>query len=266
MRVLARIAVVFLFLLTVSTTVFGQEFHILNLTQSLGLPFGSGVSLNDQDVIATLVVVESIQEIVTVNINGDFTNLTQGQFDFLGQPSINNLGQIVFPVYVEPPTAVNGDAIFWNGSIFQNITNSTIHVYPAGVLGRALNDSGLVAIGSSQGLALYDGVHLTLLTSGTSITDTGNPPPSINAGGQIAFLGRSYWIPGSYAPLVSEKRHSCLRLLKNKAFKEERRTKNAVYAIGECTTLESNKSLKVMQDGPHFVAPLGQPPMIVMHL
>jgi hypothetical protein len=48
---------------------------------------------------------------------------------------------------------------------------------------------------------------------------------------------------GAYAPLVSEKRHSCLRLLKNKAFKEERRTKNAVYAIGECTTLESNKSL-----------------------
>jgi hypothetical protein len=31
--------------------------------------------------------------------------------------------------------------------------------------------------------------------------------------------------------------------LKNKAFKEERRTKNAVYAIGECTPLESNKSL-----------------------
>ena len=98
MRVLARIAVVFLFLLTVSTTVFGQEFHILNLTQSLGLPFGSGVSLNDQDVIATLVNVGGIQEIVTVNINGDFTNLTQGQFNGLGHPAINNLGQIVFPV------------------------------------------------------------------------------------------------------------------------------------------------------------------------
>jgi hypothetical protein len=34
---------------------------------------------------------------------------------------------------------------------------------------------------------------------------------------------RSYWVPGSYAPLLSEKRHSFLRLLKNKAFKEERR-------------------------------------------
>jgi hypothetical protein len=45
------------------------------------------------------------------------------------------------------------------------------------------------------------------------------------------------------APLVSEKRNSFFRLLKNKAFKKERRTKNGVYAIGECTTLESNKSL-----------------------
>ena len=33
--------------------------------------------------------------------------------------------------------------------------------------------------------------------------------------------GRSYWIPGSYAPLASEKRNSFLRLLKNKAFKKE---------------------------------------------
>jgi hypothetical protein len=41
---------------------------------------------------------------------------------------------------------------------------------------------------------------------------------------------------------LSEKRNSFLRLLKNKAFKEESRTKNGVYAIGEFTTLESNKS------------------------
>src|SRR5215468_1515697 len=53
---------------------------------------------------------------------------------------------------------------------------------------------------------------------------------------------RSYWIPGSYDPLVSEKRNSFLRLLKNKAFKKERKTKNGVYAIGEYTTLEFNKS------------------------
>src|SRR5215471_183588 len=48
---------------------------------------------------------------------------------------------------------------------------------------------------------------------------------------------------GLMLPLASEKRNSFLRLLKNKAFKKERRTKNGVYAIGECTTLESNKSL-----------------------
>jgi hypothetical protein len=41
---------------------------------------------------------------------------------------------------------------------------------------------------------------------------------------------------------VSEKCNSFLRLLKNKAFKKERRTKNGVYALGKCTTLESNKS------------------------
>jgi hypothetical protein len=64
MHVLARIAFGFLFSLMFSTTVFGQEFRILNLTQSLGLPFGSGISLNDLDVIATLVHVEGIGDIV----------------------------------------------------------------------------------------------------------------------------------------------------------------------------------------------------------
>jgi len=57
---------------------------------------------------------------------------------------------------------------------------------------------------------------------------------------------------GSYAPLLSEKRNSFLRLLKNKAFKEESRTKNGVYAIGEFTTLESNKSLQPYGTRPHF--------------
>jgi hypothetical protein len=197
MRVLARIAFAFLLLLIVSTTLFGQEFHTLNLTQSLGLPFGSGVSLNNQDVISTLVRIGSIDEVVTVNINGDFTNLTQGQFNFPGQASINNLGQIVFTVDVEPPddcSVVNCNVIFWNGSSFQNITNGSIPVYPAGVLGRALNDSGLVAIATNQGLALYNGMNLTMLTSGTSITDTGNAPPSINSSGQIAFLGIDFTI------------------------------------------------------------------------
>ncbi|HSX77562.1 MAG TPA: hypothetical protein VLQ80_03170, partial [Candidatus Saccharimonadia bacterium] len=55
---------------------------------------------------------------------------------------------------------------------------------------------------------------------------------------------RSYWIPGSYAPALSEKHNSFLRLLKNKGFKEETRTKVGLYAIGKSTPLESNKSLR----------------------
>jgi hypothetical protein len=54
---------------------------------------------------------------------------------------------------------------------------------------------------------------------------------------------RSYWIPGSYAPTLSEKHNSFLRLLKKKGFKEESMTKVALDAIGTFTTLESNKSL-----------------------
>jgi hypothetical protein len=43
---------------------------------------------------------------------------------------------------------------------------------------------------------------------------------------------------------LSKKSNAFLRLLKNKGFKEERRTKVGVYAIGKSTTLESNKSQK----------------------
>jgi hypothetical protein len=57
------------------------------------------------------------------------------------------------------------------------------------------------------------------------------------------FIGRSYWIPGSYAPTLPKNRNSFLRLLKNKGCKEERRTKVGLYAIDKSTTLESNKSL-----------------------
>ena len=52
-----------------------------------------------------------------------------------------------------------------------------------------------------------------------------------------------YWIPGSYALTLSENRNSFLRLLKNKGFKDERMTKVGLCAIGQSTTLESNKSL-----------------------
>jgi hypothetical protein len=55
--------------------------------------------------------------------------------------------------------------------------------------------------------------------------------------------GRSYWIPGSYASTLSEKRDLFLRLLKNKGFKDKSMSKVRPYVIGKSTTLESNKSL-----------------------
>jgi hypothetical protein len=56
------------------------------------------------------------------------------------------------------------------------------------------------------------------------------------------ILVRSYWIPGSYAPSLSKKHHSFLRLLKNKGFQKESMTKVGLDAIGTSMTLESNKS------------------------
>src|SRR5215510_12084990 len=66
--------------------------------------------------------------------------------------------------------------------------------------------------------------------------------------GRFPLRVRSYWIPGSYAPALSEKCNSLLRLLKNKGFKEESMTKVGVYAIDTSTTLESNKSLRVLPE------------------
>jgi hypothetical protein len=58
----------------------------------------------------------------------------------------------------------------------------------------------------------------------------------------VAFVDRSYWIPGSYAPTLSENHDSFLGLLKNKGVKEEKVTQVGLYAIGTSTTLESDKS------------------------
>jgi len=38
----------------------------------------------------------------------------------------------------------------------------------------------------------------------------------------IDCTGTPYWIPGAYAPALSEKGNPFLRLLKNKGFREER--------------------------------------------
>ena len=56
------------------------------------------------------------------------------------------------------------------------------------------------------------------------------------------MVSRSYWIPGAYAPPLSEKHNLFLRLLQKKGFKEENMTKVRLYAIGQSTPLESNKS------------------------
>jgi hypothetical protein len=69
------------------------------------------------------------------------------------------------------------------------------------------------------------------------------------------FPGRSYWIPGSYASALSEKRNSSLRLLENKGFKKESMTKVELDALGKSTTLESNKSLPGLY-GTSFLARL----------
>jgi hypothetical protein len=53
--------------------------------------------------------------------------------------------------------------------------------------------------------------------------------------------------------VLSEKRNLCLRLLKNKGFKDESMTKGGPYAIGTSTTLECNKSPGALQ-GPIFPA------------
>ena len=58
-----------------------------------------------------------------------------------------------------------------------------------------------------------------------------------------SLVGRSYWIPGSYAPALSEKGNSLLRLLNNEGFSEESMTKVELDAIGTSTTPESNKSV-----------------------
>ena len=61
---------------------------------------------------------------------------------------------------------------------------------------------------------------------------------------KATFPRRSYWIPGSYAPALSEKGNAFLRLLNNKGFREESMTKVELDAIGTSTTLKSNKRPK----------------------
>jgi hypothetical protein len=53
---------------------------------------------------------------------------------------------------------------------------------------------------------------------------------------------RSYWIPGSYTPALSEESDSFFKPLKNKGISRESLTKVGLDALGTSTPLESNKS------------------------
>src|SRR5262249_4415093 len=64
------------------------------------------------------------------------------------------------------------------------------------------------------------------------------------------YRQRSYWIPGSYAPALSEKPNAFLRLLKNKGFKEKSITKVAQF-LGVCSsakTCEMDENLLSMSE------------------
>src|SRR4029453_5503954 len=107
-----------------------------------------------------------------------------------------------------------------------------VHTTPT----KVLLTTTLRPLGAQRSGALALGVHLLGQSGG--------------------YRSRSYWIPGSYAPALSKKRNAFLRLLKNKGFRGERRTKVGVYAIGKSTTLECNKSLRVMSTPPRRALPL----------
>src|SRR5688500_2416298 len=89
-------------------------------------------------------------------------------------------------------------------------------------------------------------VHRPCLACGSLAWSQTNNEPEASPAPQPAntspSVERSYWLPGVYAPTWSEKRPSCVRLLKNKGFQGGRTTKVGVYALGTSTTLASNKS------------------------
>lgn len=81
-------------------------------------------------------------------------------------------------------------------------------------------------------------------------------PPSLSP--RVVFPWRSYWIPGAYAPPLSEKRNSFLRPLKKKGFPKKIVTKVGVYDLGKSTALESNKSHRLNLDIRQHVAAVGR--------
>ena len=168
---------------------FAVQFKIITLTQGSGLNFGSGVSLNSSGVVGTVVRIGSEDEFVLVDKAGNITNLTQSQFIQVGQGAINDLGQAAFVIASIPDFSMDTDVIFFDGSLFQNITNGSFSIQPAGVLHRTVNNSGQIAFGTDNGPVFFDGNQLIDVTAGSGITALGNQPPSLNENGQILFRG-----------------------------------------------------------------------------
>ena len=63
----------------------------------------------------------------------------------------------------------------------------------------------------------------------------------------LTIAGRSYWIPGSEAPMLSKKCNAFLRLLQKKGFKEARVTRVRLDNLSTSTPLASNKSLRCLR-------------------
>ena len=151
---------------------------LTNLTAGSGLVFGSGLSLNEAGTIGTI----SDGDFYLIDRRGNIERLTDLHFLLIGQGSINNRGQAVFQL--------QGDAIFFDGTSFHNLTNGTLTVESAGLLGKTLNDRGQIAFGTGTALILFertDGTAGVDVTAGTGIICCQNSPPSLNDKGNIAF-------------------------------------------------------------------------------
>jgi len=160
-----------------------STFVVRNLTENPITIFGSKLSLNNSGQIGTTIRVGNTDDFVIMDFNGNVVNITQGQFGVAGTSSINDLGQAVF-LSADNFGLDNGDVIFFDGTNFTNLTNSSFNVFRLD--GRALNNNGQIAFGTSSGVIFYDGTQLSNITAGTGLVCCG--PVAVNNSGAIAFI------------------------------------------------------------------------------
>jgi hypothetical protein len=125
----------------------------------------------------------SSDDFYLIDRRGNITRLTTSQSPSIGQGSINDHDQVAF--------VFQGDAIFFDGTTFHNVTNGALTVEPAGLLGRALNNRGQLAFGTGVQLIFPvggDGTNLVDVTAGTGITCCGNSPA-------LGFRWTLHWRP-----------------------------------------------------------------------